>query len=683
MLSHTDAQTVSFAIWAVALPFVAFALNLLLFGKSKIAALISTIAIVASLVLAVKVFLSVWNAPVIHAQTTWFIIGATKVQAGLLLNNLSVLMLLLVPVIALPVHIYSIAYMKADEGYSRYFRYLSLFCFSMLGLVVVDNLILLYAFWELVGFSSYLLIGFWFTRQSAVMANKKAFIMNRIGDIGLLTAIIILYTLFGTFDIQALFGKDGFVQLSNIAAGMWAGPHSAIPAVWQYVAFAGIFLAVAAKSAQFPLHTWLPDAMEGPTSVSALIHAATMVAAGVFLLGRVYPLFIESELTILAIVGAFTAFMAATIALTQNDLKRILAYSTISQLGFMVLAMGVGAYASSLFHLVTHAFFKCLLFLVAGIVIHQMKHIKDDSNLDIDPQNILYMGGLRKKLPLTFIATIIGALALIGLPLTSGYLSKDGILIQAFDWAESRGAIFNIIPYAALLTSWLTAFYVARLVVKVFFGEFRLHKANPHIHIHMGDGSWLYKAPLVFLAICSLFPLFSNSPIFYEDAWIYKSFLPSNFLARENLYHIIIPALVNILAVVVMYAAFAIYGKRNAWAFPQAGLLYRLSFNEWYIDRFYSRVIIKFVMWFSNLLYWFDKKVVDGVVDLFTNMGIALAKLAAWLDRNIVDGLLHLVSAVVQSIGNFARRFQGGKVQYYLYSMLLVVAVVFIFKMIF
>ncbi|MBL4674711.1 MAG: NADH-quinone oxidoreductase subunit L [Mucilaginibacter sp.] len=683
MLSHTDAQTVSFAIWAVALPFVAFALNLLLFSKSKIAALISTTAIVASLVLAVKVFLSVWNAPVIHAQTTWFIIGATKVQVGLLLNNLSVLMLLLVPVIALPVHIYSTAYMKEDDGYSRYFRYLSLFCFSMLGLVVVDNLILLYAFWELVGFSSYLLIGFWFTRQSAVMANKKAFIMNRIGDTGLLTAVIILYTQFGTFDIQALFGKDGFVQISNIAAGMWAGPHSAIPAVWQYVAFAGIFLAVAAKSAQFPLHTWLPDAMEGPTSVSALIHAATMVAAGVFLLGRFYPMFTESELTILAVIGAFTAFMAATIALTQNDLKRILAYSTISQLGFMVLAMGVGAYASSLFHLVTHAFFKCLLFLVAGIVIHQMKHIKDDNNLDIDPQNILHMGGLRKKLPLTFIVTIIGALALIGLPLTSGYLSKDGILIQAFDWAESRGAIFNIIPYAALLTSWLTAFYVARLVVKVFFGEFRLHKANPHIHIHMGDGSRLYKGPLVFLAICSLFPLFSNSPIFYEDAWIYKSFLPSNFLARENLYHIVIPALINILAVVVIYSAFAIYGKRNAWAFPQTGLLYRISFNEWYIDRFYNRVIIKFVMWFSNVLYWFDKKVVDGLVDLFTNVGIGLAKLAAWLDRNIVDGALHLIAGIVQSIGNFARRFQGGKVQYYLYSMLLVVAVVFIFKMIF
>ncbi|PLW91244.1 MAG: NADH-quinone oxidoreductase subunit L, partial [Mucilaginibacter sp.] len=272
-MSHTDAQTVSFAIWAVALPFVAFAVNLLLLFRSRVAALISTAAILASLVLAVKVFFAVWNAPVIHAQTIWFTVGTVKVPLGILLNNLSVLMLLLVPMIALPVHVYSIAYMKNDEGYSRYFRYLSLFCFSMLGLVVVDNLLLLYAFWELVGFSSYLLIGFWFTRQSAVLANKKAFIMNRIGDIGLLTAIIILFAQYDTFDISALFGTDGLVPLSTMAAGMWAGPHSAMPEVWQYVAFGGIFLAVAAKSAQFPLHTWLPDAMEGPTSVSALIHA--------------------------------------------------------------------------------------------------------------------------------------------------------------------------------------------------------------------------------------------------------------------------------------------------------------------------------------------------------------------------------------------------------------------------
>jgi NADH-quinone oxidoreductase subunit L len=365
-LPYNDTQTVTLAIIAVVLPFAAFVVNFLLLGKSKASGWVSILAILASTILAANVFFKVWNSHTIHTQQVWFIIGATKVQAGILLNNLSVLMLLLVSVIALPVHIYSTAYMKDDDGYSRYFRYLSLFCFSMLALVVVDNLILLYAFWELVGFSSYLLIGFWFTRESAIIANKKAFIINRIGDIGLLTAIIILYTQFNSFDIQQLFGNKGLISLSNITNGEWVSAIGSIPAIWQYIAFSGIFLAVAAKSAQFPLHTWLPDAMEGPTSVSALIHAATMVAAGVFLLGRVYPMFNGTELTVLAVIGCFTAFMAATIAITQNDLKRILAYSTISQLGFMVMAMGVGAYSSSLFHLATHAFFKCLLFLVAG-----------------------------------------------------------------------------------------------------------------------------------------------------------------------------------------------------------------------------------------------------------------------------------------------------------------------------
>nr|WP_067059865.1 NADH-quinone oxidoreductase subunit L [Mucilaginibacter sp. L294] len=681
-LPYNDAQTITLAIIAVVLPFAAFLVNFLLLGKSKASGWVSTLAILASTIFAADVFFKVWDNHTIHLQQVWFTIGATKVQAGILLNNLSVLMLLLVSVIALPVHIYSTAYMKDDEGYSRYFRYLSLFCFSMLALVVVDNLILLYAFWEMVGFSSYLLIGFWFTRESAIIANKKAFIMNRIGDIGLLTAIIILYTQFNTFDLETLFGNKGLISLSNIVNGEWISAIGSIPAIWQYIAFGGMFLAVAAKSAQFPLHTWLPDAMEGPTSVSALIHAATMVAAGVFLLGRFYPMFNEAELTVLAVIGCFTAFMAASIALTQNDLKRILAYSTISQLGFMVMAMGVGAYASSLFHLATHAFFKCLLFLVAGIVIHQMKHIKDDNNLDIDPQNILHMGGLRKKLPLTFIAALIGGLALVGFPLTSGYLSKDGILIQAFDWSDGKAGILKLVPYVALLTSWLTAFYVARLIVKVFFGEFRLQKMNPHIHIHMGDGGWQYKLPLVFLAICCLFPVFSYSPVFYEDAWLFKGFLPINHLARENLYHVIIPLLVVILSVVVMYSAYVAYVKRNSWSFPQKGLLYRLSFHEWYIDKFYNRVIVRFIMWFSNALYWFDKNIIDGIVNLLEKIGIALAGIAAWSDKHIVDGLLHLVAGIVQAIGNFARRFQSGKIQYYLFSMLLVLIAVFIFKLI-
>lgn len=681
-LPYNDAQTVTLAIIAVVLPFAAFVVNFLLLGKSKASGWVSALAILGSTILAANVFFKVWDNHTIHLQQVWFTIGATKVQAGILLNNLSVLMLLLVSVIALPVHIYSTAYMKDDEGYSRYFRYLSLFCFSMLALVVVDNLIMLYAFWEMVGFSSYLLIGFWFTRESAIIANKKAFIMNRIGDIGLLTAIIILYTQFNTFDLETLFGDKGLISLSNIANGEWVSAIGNIPAIWQYIAFGGIFLAVAAKSAQFPLHTWLPDAMEGPTSVSALIHAATMVAAGVFLLGRVYPMFNQTELTVLAVIGCFTAFMAATIALTQNDLKRILAYSTISQLGFMVMAMGVGAYASSLFHLATHAFFKCLLFLVAGIVIHQMKHIKEDNNLNIDPQNILHMGGLRKKLPLTFIAAIIGGLALVGFPLTSGYLSKDGILIQAFDWSDGKAGVLKLVPYVALLTSWLTAFYVARLIVKVFFGEFRLQKMNPHIHIHMGDGGWQYKLPLVFLAICCLFPVFSYSPVFYEDAWLFKGFLPVNHLARENMYHVIIPVLIVILSVVVMYGAYVVYVKRNSWSFPQTGFLYRLSFHEWYADKFYNSVIVRFVMWFSNALYWFDKNIIDGFVNLLEKIGIALAGISAWFDKHIVDGLLHLVAGIVQAIGNFARRFQSGKIQYYLFSMLLVLIAVFIFKLI-
>lgn len=589
-------------------------------------------------------------------------------------------MLLLVTVIALPVHIYSTAYMKHDGRFNRYFTYLSFFCFSMLALVVADNLVLFYAFWELVGFSSYLLIGFWFTREKAILANKKAFIMNRIGDVGLLIAILILFAQYHTFDIVQLFGEGGLVSQSNIINGAWVAPTNSIPAVWQYVACGGIFLGVAAKSAQFPLHTWLPDAMEGPTSVSALIHAATMVAAGVFLLGRAYAMFTPAELSILAGIGCFTAFMAATIALTQNDLKRILAYSTISQLGYMIMAMGVGAYASSLFHLVTHAFFKCLLFLVAGIVIHQVQHIKEDNNLDIDPQNILNMGGLRKKLPLTFIAAIIGSLALIGLPLTSGYLSKDGILIQAFDWSDGKNFWFKLIPYGAILTTWLTAFYVVRLMVKVFFGDFKLEQFHPHIKYHISDGGWQYKAPLVFLALASLFPLFSLNPVIYEHAWLYVSLTPNESLERYNIYHTIIPIGVNILSVFVMYWAYAMYVKRNSWSFPQTGFLFDISYNQWYIDKAYLSYIIAPFMAVSRGIALFDRKVVDGFVNLLSRIVIYLSKAAAWFDYNIIDGATRLLTFIVESIGSFVRRFQRGKIQYYLFSMLAIVLALFILK---
>lgn len=680
-IPYTDSSIFCYAILAVALPLFAALINFCLPVKSKAAGWISTLAILVGCVLSAIVFARVWNEQPLHMQKLWFAIGNTKVFAGILLNNLSVLMLLLVSLIALPVHIYSTAYMKHDDRYSRYFTYLSFFCFSMLALVVADSLVLFYAFWELVGFSSYLLIGFWFTRDKAVQANKKAFIMNRIGDIGLLSAIIIIFAQFHTFDIAELFiNGGGSVFKSVIHDGLWTSSIGHMPAIWQYIACLGVFMAVAAKSAQFPLHTWLPDAMEGPTSVSALIHAATMVAAGVFLLGRVYPLFTDKELTVLAVIGCFTAFMAATIALTQNDLKRVLAYSTISQLGYMILAMGVGAYGSSLFHLATHAFFKCLLFLVAGIVIHEMQHIREENDLDIDPQNILHMGGLRKKLPLTFIVAVVGSLALIGIPLTSGYLSKDGILIQAFEWSDGRSAWLKLIPAGALFTSWLTAFYVSRLIVKVFFGEFRLLKSNPEIKFHISDGGWQYRVPLMLLAVCSLFPLFSLNPFFYEKAWLFESLKPANFMARENIYHTIIPIGVNILSVFVMYAAYAIYVKQNAFSFPQTGFLYRLSYNQWYLDKIYKKVIVKPVLGLGKTCFWFDRNIIDGLIHLIERTSRMMANLAAWCDKYIVDGFLHLMAALVQSIGNFARKFQNGKVQYYLYSMLLIVLVLFILK---
>lgn len=662
------------------LPLLAFAINIFSPGKNKVAGWLSTAAILLSCVLSVFVFAKVWNTGhLVHQNLLWFIIGDTKVYAGILLNDLSVLLLLLVNVIALPVHIYSTAYMKGDARYNRYFAYLSLFCFSMLALVVADNLLIFYIFWELVGFSSYLLIGFWFKRNRAVQANKKAFIMNRIGDIGLLVAIIILFTQYHTFDINALFGSASSVSSAG-DAGLAAQGIGALPQIWQYTAFAGILLAVAAKSAQFPLHTWLPDAMEGPTSVSALIHAATMVAAGVFLLARVYPLFNSTELTILAVTGCFTAFMAATIALTQNDLKRILAYSTISQLGYMVMAMGVGAYASSLFHLITHAFFKCLLFLAAGVVIHQMAHVRDDNKLEIDPQNILNMGGLGKKMPLTFITALIAGLALIGLPFTSGYLSKDGILIQAVDWAGGKGRLFSLVPIVAIITTWLTAFYVIRLMVRVFLGKSNLRERFPDIKYHVSDGGWQYYVPLALLAAGCLFPVFSFNPFNYEGSWLFSGLQQKVTGGQTGALHLIIPPGINIFSLLVIYGAYAIYTLQRTNPFSQTGMLWQLSHNEWYIDRFYKKRIVRLFLFLGRSVFWFDRRVIDGLIHFVARLAAIMAKVATWVDHHVIDGFLMVVTDAVKAVGNFARRFQNGNVQYYLYNMLAVILALFILK---
>lgn len=673
-------ETISLlAIIAALMPLLSFGGIFLFPGDRSRGGFFSILNICTSLVLSIIVFFNVWNTGSIHQQWEWFTIGSWQFKVGVLLNNLSALMLLLISLIATLVHVYSTKYMQGDSYLFRYWAYLGLFCFSMFGLVISDNLLLVYMFWELVGFSSYLLIGFWFTRDTAVQANKKAFIMNRLGDLGFLTGIMIVFTQFQTLDINLLFGEGGFLSRAMIHDGIWIFSSNQMPEMWLTFAGLAFFFGAVAKSAQFPLHTWLPDAMEGPTSVSSLIHAATMVAAGVFLLGRIYPIFNSTVLIVIASIGAFTALMAATIALVQNDIKRILAFSTISQLGFMMLAMGVGAYASSVFHLVTHAFFKCLLFLAAGAVIHEMHHVKDKYRLDFDHQDIRNMGGLRKYMPITFITMLLASLALIGIPLTSGYLSKDAILIQAFEWSELHDNWARIIPYSALITSWLTAFYISRLIFKVFFGELRLNKIfNQSFKLHEAPSQMKYV--LIVLSVFCLFPIFALNPLHYEHAWIIEGFPLVSIVARVNLFHTLIPATVNLVAVFLMYLAFNWYVKRETSPDFSRSPLFRLAENQWYFDTLYKNAFVNSVVSISKSAFSFDKTVVDGIVNSFGMAGVALAATAHWFDRRVIDGLVNGSASVAKSIGNFTRHFQSGRLQHYLVTMLIIILTFFIIK---
>lgn len=668
------------ALVAALMPLISFCGIFLFPGNRARGAYFSIFNICVSLVISILVFTSVWNEPQVHVQWNWFTIGSWKFTAGILLNNLSVLMMLLVSFIATLVHVYSTRYMQGDAYYFRYWAYLGLFCFSMLGLVIADSLLLIYMFWELVGFSSYLLIGFWFTKESAVLANKKAFLMNRLGDLGFLSGLMILFTQFNTLDLDQLFGVQGLMAESSIRNGLWISGSHQMPAIW--LTFAGIafFLGAVAKSAQFPLHTWLPDAMEGPTSVSSLIHAATMVAAGVFLLGRIYPLFDEQVLLIIAITGAFTAFMAATIALVQNDIKRILAFSTISQLGFMMLAMGVEAFASSIFHLVTHAFFKCLLFLAAGAVIHEMHHLKEKKGLDFDHQDIRNMGGLRKYMPLTFITMLLAALALVGIPLTAGYLSKDAILVQAFEWAEMHNGLARLIPYSALLTSWLTAFYIARLIFKVFFGELRvpglIKGSEPHLH----EAPPAMAYVLVVLGIFCLFPAYSTNPLHYEHSWIVAGFPFLSATARVNIFHTLIPASVNLVAIALIYFAYTRYGRRQSQPRHLSTVFFRFAEKQWYFDNLYRISFVNGTLGLSRLMYWFDRVCLDGIVNIFGKAGLAFAGISAWADRNIIDSLVNGAGSLSKAIGRFPRKMQTGRLQNYLLLAFLVIITFFILK---
>ncbi|HYN63200.1 MAG TPA: NADH-quinone oxidoreductase subunit L, partial [Candidatus Limnocylindrales bacterium] len=409
-----------------------------------------------------------WASAERGLSVDWLSIPLMPLPVGLYLDNLSVIMLTMVTVVATCIFLFSQGYMHGDRDYPRFFAYLAYFCFAMLGLVVVDNLLVLFMFWELVGVGSYLLIGFFYDQPEPPRASLKAFMVNRVGDVLFLLGIIAAWQLFGTLNYSELFER--------LAAGDFAPQAArAFPALSNHalLTLSGvlIFCGAVSKSAQFPLHTWLPDAMAGPTPVSALIHAATMVAAGVFMVGRMYPYFTPEALQVIAGVGALTALLGATMGLVMWDIKKVLAYSTMSQLGFMMLALGVGGWVAGLFHLITHAFFKACLFLGSGSVIHA-----------VHTQDIREMGGLRRKLPVTYATFLIATLALAGVPCFAGYYSKDQIIANALAWGLTRGAAHWVPFLFAAAGAFMTTFYMLRLVFLTFHGEPRDHHKYEHAH---------------------------------------------------------------------------------------------------------------------------------------------------------------------------------------------------------
>lgn len=581
------------ALFITLLPLLSFVVIVFLTKKSKVAsAIVALASIGASAILSLIVFINtLGDKTPKEFSVDWLnipSIGSFKglhIQMGILIDPLSSLMLVIVTLVATLVVLYSLGYMKGDKGYSRYFSYLSLFTFSMLVLVVSNNYFQMFAGWELVGLCSYLLIGFWFHKPSAANASKKAFITNRWADFGFMTGVILLFVKFGTFNFGELAGlipgAEGAASLALIAALIFIGPIG--------------------KSAQFPLHVWLPDAMEGPTPVSALIHAATMVAAGVYLIARGFILFesVHGVLLAMAYIGGFTAIFAASIALVQDDIKRILAFSTLSQLGYMVMAMGVGSLTAGMFHLTTHAFFKALLFLGSGSVIHALEE-----------QNIFKMGDLKSKMPITTWTFVIGSLALAGIFPLAGFWSKDEILSATL--SSGHVGLYVI----GTLVAFMTAFYMFRLIFVAFFGKKR---SNYHAH----ESGWVMTLPLVILAVLSVVAGFANSPWFYNTFG--QSFGTFVYFEEAEIPHVnmAVAGISTVVALAGIFTAWLIYIKKvvntEALAKKWNGL-YKLLYNKFYIDNLYQWAFDSLMMAGGRVFDWIDHKVIDGLFDGFARL---------------------------------------------------------------
>ena len=557
-------------------------------------------------------------------KTTWMNFTDTlAIDMGILIDPISVMMLVVVSTVSLMVHIYSRGYMQGDEGYTKFFAFLGLFSFSMFGLVLATNLFQIYIFWELVGVSSFLLIGYYYTKISAVAAAKKAFIVTRFADLGFLIGILIIGYYTGTYDFETLNNPEGNAIL-NWASTSFMGLSVV---TWALIL---IFMGGAGKSAMFPLHIWLPDAMEGPTPVSALIHAATMVVAGVFLVARLFPMYYFVEdgfaLNIVAYVGAFSSLFAAIIAITQTDIKRVLAFSTMSQLGYMMLALGVSGYdghegvgyMASMFHLFTHAMFKALLFLGAGSVIHAVhsNYLKD-------------MGGLRKYMPVTNITFLIAALAIAGVPPFAGFWSKDEILFAAFEHNK-------LIYFVGLFVAGLTAFYMFRLYFGIFWGKDTQYKHAPH------ESPLSMTFPLLFLALLSMVAGFIP----------FSEFITADKVGFEAHLNIPLAAIAVAVGLIGIILAYVFYKKENDLSdrFANAfGMFYKWTFHKFYFDEIYmfvtKKIIFKRIAW---PIAFFDKKYVDGTMEGIGNKTVVISeKIKGMQSGKVQDYAFGFIAGVV------------------------------------
>ena len=629
----------SYMILALVLPLLG---GLLAFATgNKKAPSVALLGIVPGFIISFLLLNAVFGQPII---TRWDWLPGYEL--GWRIDEISAILICLVYFISLLVHLFSASYLKGDSGIGRFYAKLGFFTTSMLGLLAADHLLLLFVFWELVGFSSFLLIGFWFKDLKKAKAAREAFMINRVADAGLLIGVILMIVQFGQSFISELDDLPPSFLLS--LAGF------------------GLLIGALGKSAQFPFFGWLPKAMAGPTPVSALIHAATMVAAGVYLLIRVQPVLTPVVLTATAVIGSITAFMAAVAAITQFDIKKVLAFSTISQLGYMVMGVGVGAEDASLFHLWTHAFFKAGLFLGAGAVIHFLHQVHHEDH-SFDAQDMRVMGGLRNYLPVTFISFLICGLALSGLPLFSGFLSKEGILTGAWLWAaESSGAYgwwVYIVSDLGFITALLTPVYAGRQIWMVFFGQERSKMTS----VDQSEPLLNFKVPLVLLSIGAVWVFHAINPL-DAHGWYFSEML----FGQVELVQSSIPMYTMILSIALAIAGLAIsiifFGPKNRQTrevktlSAPVSVVGRISFNSWYIEQFYERLSFGYLK-VSKLFQMIDRRVIDRLVDGVGVVTVVSSKVLAIIDREIIDGLVNLAAWISKTIGGMLTGLQSGKVQ--------------------